>query len=86
LRKSKNRWSFATQLGLGTHFNFTQKFDLSFSTQYVLHFGNDIHADVALNSKGEKYLHVEAENGSALEGHLFFTISANFMIVDILKK
>ena len=50
LKQSKDRWSFATQLGLGAHFNFTERFDLSFSGQYVLHFGKDIDSHQATNS------------------------------------
>ena len=85
LKQSKDRWSFATQLGLGTHFNFTERFDLSFSGQYVLHFGKDIDSHHATNSHGEKYLQIEKQ-GSALEGHFFFTISANFVIADLSRK
>ena len=84
-RHTKDRWSFATQLGLGTHYNFTERFDLSFSSQYVLHFGNDIHAEVEENSMGNEYLHIHQEEGGSLEGHLFFTISANFKFADLIK-
>jgi len=83
---SKDRWSFATQLGFGTHFNITEKFDLSFSGQYVLHFGRDIDSRIETNSHGEKYLQIQDQPGSALEGHFFFTLSANFVIADLSKK
>ncbi len=86
LKKSKDRWSFATQLGFGTHYNFTERFDISFTSQYVLHFGSDIDAQVRTNDIGEKYLQIEKEKGSNLEGHIFITISANFVIADLCKK
>jgi len=82
---TKDRWSFATQLGLGTHYNFTKWFDISFTTQYILHAGKDIHSDIETNSLGEKYLHIHQQKGNNLEGHLFFTINANFVIADIIK-
>ena len=84
-RQSKDRWSFATQLGLGSHFNITEQFDISLSAQYVLHFGRDIHAEMETNSLGYEHLHIE-EKGDALEGHLFITLSANLVIIDLLKK
>ncbi|TAL57788.1 MAG: hypothetical protein EPN85_13210 [Bacteroidetes bacterium] len=85
LKQSKDRWSFATQLGLGAHYNITERFDISFSTQYVLHFGKDIDAKVQTNTLGVKYLQIQKE-GNALEGHLFLTISANCVIADLNKK
>ena len=84
-KKAKERWSFATQLGLGTHYNFTDKFDISFNAQYVLHFGKDLHSEIETNSLGEDYLHIHEETGGGLEGHFFFTISANFKLADLIR-
>jgi len=84
-KRAKERWSFATQLGLGTHYNFTEKFDLSFNAQYVLHFGSDIHSEIETNRLGEEFLHIHKEEGGGLEGHFFFTISANFKFADFVK-
>jgi hypothetical protein len=84
-KKAKDRWSFATQLGLGTHYNFTKRFDVSFNTQYVLHFGKDIHSEIDKNSLGEDFLHIHQEDGGGLEGHFFFTISANFRFADLIR-
>jgi opacity protein-like surface antigen len=83
---SKDRWSFATQLGLGSHYNITDKFDISLSTQYVLHFGADIESEIATNSRDEEYLNIIAGDGESLEGHWFLSLSANFVIVDLIKK
>jgi hypothetical protein len=82
---AKERWSFATQLGLGTHYNFTERFDVSFNAQYVLHFGSDIHSEIETNSLGEDFLHIHQADGGGLEGHLFFTISANFKFADFIR-
>lgn len=86
IKKSNERWSFATQLGLGTHYNITDKFDLSISTQYILHFGKDLDAEVKTNGNGERYVWMPDNPKNALEGHTFLTISANFVIFDISKK
>ncbi|NVO20703.1 MAG: outer membrane beta-barrel protein [Bacteroidetes bacterium] len=83
---SKDRWSFATQLGLGTHYNLSERLDLSLSGQYVLHFGRDIDATIETNSIGQKYLLIPEKKGNALEGHFFFTLSANYVIADLSKK
>ncbi len=84
--ESNSRWSFATQLGAGTHFNITERFDISLSSQYILHFGKDIHTDVETNTLGQEYLHVHQDEGGALEGHLFITVSANYVIADLAKN
>ena len=84
--ESKERWSFATQLGVGTHYNITEKFDISFNLQYDFHFGQDINAQVQTNDVGVKYLQIQQKNENALEGHLFFTVSANFVFANFSKK
>jgi opacity protein-like surface antigen len=84
--ESKDRWSFATQLGLGTHYNITEKIDVSLSAQYVMHFGTDIHSEIEPNANGEDYLHIHQENITSLEGHWFLTLSVNFVLTDIIKK
>ena len=86
VKESKDRWSFATQLGLGTHYNITEKFDLSFTAQYMIHFGSDIDSQILTGPTGDKYLQINEQKGTALEGHLLLTLSANFVIVDFSKK
>ena len=70
---SVDRLSMATQAGLGTHINITPKLDCSFSGQYMLHFGKDIHTEVG----GDKVL-IEKQDFSNADGHLLFTISFNY--------
>lgn len=86
IKKTNDRWSFATQLGLGTHYNITKRFDISINVQYVLHFGKDLDAEIKINSIGEKFMWVPDEPENALEGHTFLTISANFVVFDCSKK
>ena len=72
------RWSGAMQAGLGTHINLTPRFDISILGQYMIHLGNDIHADI---HNGE--VHIEKQKGASLEGHLLFTIGVYYKIVDL---
>ena len=78
------RWSSAIQSGLGSHFFITDRFDVSFSAQYMLHLGN--HLDYELQETGTGY-YLEThdhDNGVAgLEGHLLLTASMNFKIADL---
>lgn len=79
--EAQSRLSSATQLGIGTHFNATDYFDVSFGVQYMVHLGNDIHTDIDEHN-GTEELHIEKESHSnpVLEGHLLFTVSVNFKL------
>lgn len=78
----QERWSSATQMGLGVHWNITNRFNLSMSSQYMIHLGNAIHTEV-LETNGVKTLIVAEETGSNLEGHLLTTISLNVRLGDL---
>ena len=83
LPSSKERWSSATQLGIGTHINLTQAFNLSVSGQYMVHLGNDIHTHIQ-EENGIKIIHFEeTEEKLSLEGHLLFTVSLNYKIAQL---
>jgi opacity protein-like surface antigen len=75
----KDRWSMAMQAGAGMHFNVTPRFDFSLSTQYMLHLGKDIHADVLANDQ----VVIEKSNASKPEGHLLVTVSINYKIANL---
>lgn len=80
-----SRLSAATQIGLGTHFNFSKNFNLSLSSQYMLHLGPDVHVEIH-NEDGIKELHIEKDGHSgsfSLEGHILFTISVNYKIANL---
>jgi hypothetical protein len=73
--KSNNmsRTSMATQAGLGTHINITDRFDCSLSSQYMIHFGKDIRTTIAQDEviiQKMPYTHVH--------GHLLFTVGFNY--------
>lgn len=79
------RWSSAIQGGLGTHYNLTDRFDVSLSAQYMNHLGKDIHAEIFTGpDKTEEVL--IAEGGVGIEGHLLVTLSLNVLVGDLWKK
>jgi hypothetical protein len=73
------RWSSAVQTGLGTHFNLTKRLDVSLTTQYMIHLGNDVLAEGRTNGT----VIITEEEGASLEGHLLTTLSMNFKIADL---
>lgn len=75
---SVSRLSMATQAGLGTHLNITNRLDLSLSGQYMLHFGKDIHTETGKNGE----VMIEKAKYSHTDGHLLFTLSVNFKFFD----
>ena len=81
---SESRTSAATQLGLGTNINLSDKFDISLSGQYMVHLGDDLHASVH-DDHEHKEIHIEKHSGGnlSLDGHLLFTISINYKIFDL---
>jgi opacity protein-like surface antigen len=68
-----DRLSMATQAGLGTHINITQKLDCSLSGQYMLHFGKDIQTTIS----GDEVV-IGKKNFSQPDGHLLFSLSFNY--------
>ncbi len=76
-----NRLSMATQAGIGTHINFSDKFDCSISSQYMLHFGKEI----STTSQGSKVF-VTKNDYSSVEGHLLFSISFNYKLGKLWNK
>lgn len=76
------RWSSAVQAGLGSSVMLSDRFDLSFSGQYMVHLGTDIHAEVH-NENGIEEMHVEESSHRGLEGHLLLTMSINFKFADL---
>lgn len=80
---SAERWSSAIQMGLGTHYNITERFDVTLATQYMVHLGTDVKTSVN-DAAGYKVLNItETKNGVSLEGHLLVSISMNFRIADL---
>jgi len=69
-----SRWSSAIQTGLGTHYNLTQRFDVSLAAQYMIHFGKDYHIEEL------PVRTIVTENHSGLEGHLLVSLSINIKL------
>jgi hypothetical protein len=78
---SKDRWGSAVQAGLGTHFNLSERFDVSLTCQYMIHLTKEIDTQI----DGENVTLAEGKN-SSLEGHLLTTISFNYKLFRIWKK
>lgn len=72
------RWSSAIQGGIGAHFNVSERLDLSLVSQYMIHMGSDVHADL---HGGHVEFH--EEKGASLEGHLLFHLGINYKIGDL---
>lgn len=69
-----SRLSMATQAGLGTHVNITNRLDVSLSGQYMLHFGKDIHTETGKDGE----IIIEKHDYTHADGHLLFTLSVNY--------
>lgn len=74
-----SKLSSAIQAGGGFHLNLSERMDLSFVTQYMIHLGEDIHA----HRHSDGVVMFEKEKGSGLEGHLLFHIGVNYKIADL---
>lgn len=82
---SEDRWGSAVQAGIGTHLNLTKRFDISLTTQYMIHLTNELEALETVTTDGHNHSHkmvteIKAHNHSGLEGHLLATISLNYKI------
>lgn len=78
---SKDRWGSAVQAGLGTHFNLSDRFDVSITCQYMIHLTKEIDAEI----DGNNIALVDGHDPS-LEGHLLTTVSLNYKLFRIWKK
>ena len=81
--KSNNptRASMATQAGIGTHINITDRLDCSLSSQYMVHFGKDIRTTIA---QGEVF--IEKMPYTHMHGHLLMAVSFNYKFVRLWGK
>lgn len=71
----EDRWTMATQAGLGTHINITSQLDCSVSAQYMLHFGKEIEATI-----DKDIVSIEKKSYSSPDGHLLFSVSFNYKL------
>lgn len=79
---SKDRWGSAVQAGIGTHFNLTERFDISLTSQYMIHLTKGLQA--VNNGMGE--IGIQEHSHAALEGHLLTTCSFNYKLSRLWKS
>ena len=79
-----SRWSSAVQMGLGSHYYLTDKFNLTFSAQYMMHLGKKLQYELVETTNGY-YLETfpDLVTGERLEGHFLLTLSLNYKIADL---
>jgi len=77
-----DRWGSAVQAGLGTHINLTDRFDISLTSQYMIHLTKEL--EVETDEAGDIHIHEHKE--ASLEGHLLTTVSLNYKIFKLWKK
>lgn len=78
------RWSSAVQAGAGMHYFLSNRFNFTFSGQYMLHFGE--HLNYELVQAGQGYFldtNPTDSHEESLEGHLLLTVSLNYKIADL---
>ncbi len=80
-----SRGSAAVHLGMGTHFNLSERADITFKAQYMLHLGSGIEEAIETNDITQAKTLVITKGGAALDGHLLLTCSVNFLIADLWK-
>jgi hypothetical protein len=77
-----DKFSSAVQGGLGVHYNVTDRVDVSLTTQYMMHLGYDVHAEV-FETDGRKDVLIEKEKIRGVEGHLLINMSMNVRLFDM---
>lgn len=76
-----DRLSMATQAGIGTHINITQRLDCSLSGQFMLHFGKEIET----TKKGDDVI-IKKKKYSQPHGHLLLSVSFNYKLFHVWNK
>ncbi len=78
----KDKWSSAVQVGLGAHYNFTDRMDVSLTAQYMMHLGYDVHSEI-FEIDGQKDVLITKNKVSGVDGHLLINISINVRLFDM---
>lgn len=84
-----SRWSSAVQMGLGTHYYLSNRFNITFSAQYMMHLGKHLDYELEELTNGTYYLDTAPhahEEKAALEGHILLTLSLNYTIGKLWNK
>jgi hypothetical protein len=75
-----DRWSMATQAGIGTHINITSRFDCSLSAQYMMHFGKEIETNIE-----KENVIIAKQDNTAPDGHLLVSLSFNYKLFHLFN-
>ena len=81
----KEKWSSAVQAGLGMHYNFTDRMDISLTGQYMMHLGKEVNAQV-FEVDGKKDVLITMDKISGIEGHMLINLSMNVLLFDMWNK
>jgi hypothetical protein len=79
---SESRWGSAVQAGVGTHFNLSDRFDLSLTSQYMIHLTKELEVE----AHGHEEIEIHQHSNSVLEGHMLTTFSVNYKLFRIWTK
>lgn len=81
--EAMQRFSLSQQLGIGSHFFITERFDFSIYAQYYNHLGRDIH----VHEHSDGTIEMEEVRGRiSLEGHMFLVCSFGYRFIDLWGK
>lgn len=75
-QQKTGKWTSAVQMSIGSHYNFTPRFDITLSSLYDLHLGHEVEAK--LNS--ENTVVVDKYSNAAWEGHIMLILSVNYKL------
>lgn len=78
---SNERWGSAVQIGIGTHFNLSSKFDITVMSQYMIHLTKELEVE----ESGGVYT-IEKRSPNILQDHLLTTVSLNYKLFKLWKK
>ena len=73
------RYTMATQAGVGTHINITRFFDCSLSAQYMLHFGKEVETNI----DDKSVISFDKKNYSSADGHFLCSVSFNYKLIHL---
>lgn len=78
---TRGRWGSAVQVGIGTHFNLSNRFDITLMSQYMIHLTNELNL---VESAG--VYSIDKSPSNSLQGHLLTTVSLNYKLFKLWKK
>jgi hypothetical protein len=80
-----SRGSAAVHLGLGTHYNLSEKVDITLKAQYMIHIGTNVDEKIVTDDISHQRYLVITSGETGLNGHLLITCSVNILLADLWK-